>query len=121
MLVKVSLRVYDDWRRLVGLELYFSWAPALPASFILATCQITLLAGIAPDPAPDIPEFQDLLRQLDGPLFQLAETSRCRYILGVEDLFDFASHVPEIQDALPSLMPKMYAKGITVVKVPRQD
>lgn len=112
---------HSRWRELVRLELRLSWASTSPAGFVLGSCQIALLDDFLVHVVPGTQEFQAFLSQLDGPLFQLAEaTTRCRYILGLESRY-YAPRVPEIQDALPSLMPKMYYKGITAVEVIAQS
>ena len=105
----------------IRLELRLSWASTSPAGFVLGSyCKIALLDDFLTHVIFGMQQLQALLGQLDGPLFQLAETTRCRYVLEVEGHY-YTSRIPEIQDALPSLMPKMYSRGITVVEVALQD
>lgn len=122
--MKASVTFYNFERHLVELALGFSWAPIVSAhsNLVHTSCQITLLEGFVPasSGASDVSSFQALLKRLDGPLFLLAgkSPSQCRYTLRVKG--PEAHRVPGIQDALPSLMKRMHAKGITVAGVVEQ-
>lgn len=110
----LQLKLYSAWTPLAGIQLGFSWLS--PTRAVLTSCEITLWEKFRPAPLPDTRRFQVLLTRLDSDalLFQLAESSRCRATLVV--LGYYAPWVPEIEDALPTLMPKMHHKRLASVE-----
>ena len=98
------------------IELEFSWVS--PTHAALISCKITLREEFRPAPLPDTRRFQVLLTRLDDLLSQLGGLSRGRATLVV--LGRYEPWVPDIADALPTLMPKMHRKRLISVEAASQ-